>query len=216
MEVLFEDSHIICINKPPGVSVQRDTTGGVSLEEMAGKNSGIVHRIDKPVSGVVVFAKSKKALEIMNRDIRERRWKKRYWAIITGEPRDREGELVHYLKKNSRLNKSYIREDSSGGGKEARLAYRVIGSSDRYWFVAVELMTGRHHQIRSQLAHIGCPIKGDLKYGSKRSNRGGGINLHARSILLNHPVTGEKLELTADPPDDTLWHLFSHTIAGVP
>lgn len=218
MNVVYEDDYLLCINKSPGVSVQRDKTDGASLEEIARTESsfiGIVHRIDKPASGIVVFAKKKSVLASLNREVRDRQWEKRYWAIVEGTPPDKEGQLHHYLRKNGRLNKSFVYETSSDGTKEARLIYTHIGSSDRYNFLFVELTSGRHHQIRSQLAHIGCPIKGDIKYGAKRTNRGGGISLHAWSLELKHPVTGVPMKLVADPPDDVLWNLFSEAMTGV-
>ena len=216
MNVLYEDEYLLCVNKPPGVSVQRDKTGDIPLEQLVRLSfAGVVHRIDKPVSGVVLFAKTKAALTRLSEQVQKAQWRKVYWAIVGGTPPEQKGELVHFLKKNGRVNKSFVYEKPGEGTKEARLTYACIGSSHRYSFLRIELATGRHHQIRCQLAHLGCPVKGDVKYGSKRSNRDGGIGLHARSIELDHPMSGERLKLTGEPPDDVLWRLFTEAMNDV-
>ena len=219
MNVMFEDEHLLCVNKEPGLSVQRDKTAGESMEARVRQRSsfvGIVHRIDKPVSGLVIFAKTKPALQRLNRSVQEGEIRKVYWAIVECEPPDREGELIHYLKKNGRINKSFASSTPVQGGKEARLSYSTIGGSERYRFLQVVPATGRHHQIRCQLGFVGCPVRGDVKYGARRTVTGGGIGLHARALAFAHPLTGEALSFTAAPPEDVLWELFSRTATDGP
>lgn len=223
LEVLYEDNHIIAVNKRVSDIVQGDKTGDEPLSEKvkayikAKYNKpgdvylGVPHRVDRPVSGVVVFARTSKALTRLNKMFqeKEREIKKIYWAITCEQPQEEEGELTHYLVRDSEKNitKAYTRPQSHA--KEAKLHYKLIGSSDRYYFLEVQLYTGRHHQIRCQLAKIGCSIRGDLKYGAPRSNPDGGINLHARSITFVHPVTKEMLTITAPvPKGDSLWKLL--------
>lgn len=218
MEVLYEDNHIIVVNKAVGEIVQGDKTGDEPLvetlktwikEKYAKPGNvfcGLVHRLDRPVSGVVVFAKTSKALTRMNEMFREGRVRKTYWAITAGTPPQHEGELIHYITTTERANKSKAHAAPSPGAKMARLSYRLIARSDRYNLLEVNLATGRKHQIRVQLAAIGCPIKGDLKYGAKRSNPDGGISLMARRIEFIHPVSGQAIDVIAPVPSgDRLW-----------
>ncbi len=223
LEVLYEDNHIIAVNKRVSDIVQGDKTGDEPLSEKvkayikAKYNKpgdvylGVPHRVDRPVSGVVVFARTSKALTRLNKMFqeKEREIKKIYWAITCEQPQEEESELTHYLVRDSEKNitKAYTRPQAHA--KEAKLYYKLIGSSDRYYFLEVQLYTGRHHQIRCQLAKIGCSIRGDLKYGAPRSNPDGGISLHARSISFVHPVTKEQLTITAPvPKGDSLWKLL--------
>lgn len=223
IEVLYEDNHIIAVNKSVSDIVQGDKTGDEPLSEKvkayikAKYNKpgdvylGVPHRVDRPVSGVVVFARTSKALTRLNKMFqeKEREIKKIYWAITCEQPESEEGELTHYLVRDSEKNitRAYTRPQAHA--KEAKLYYKLIGSSDRYYFLEVQLYTGRHHQIRCQLAKIGCSIRGDLKYGAPRSNPDGGINLHARSISFIHPVSKQEITITAPvPKGDSLWKLF--------
>jgi 23S rRNA pseudouridine1911/1915/1917 synthase len=220
MEVIYEDNHIIAVNKACSEIVQGDETGDIPLSETVkqwlkekynkpGKVFiGVPHRLDRPVSGVVLFAKTGKALSRLNEMFREGKIKKTYWAIVKNQPENTEGELVHYMLRNTKQNKSYAYDFEKPGSKKALLSYRQIARSDHYNLLEINLKTGRHHQIRCQLAHIGCPIKGDLKYGFARSNPDGGISLHARKISFIHPVSQEALELTAPVPNDKLWLNF--------
>lgn len=169
---------------------------------------GVIHRLDRPVSGVLLFAKTSKAAERLSSAIQQREIKKTYLAVTGNRPPEIEGVLKHHLLKNEKQNKSYVCQPGVKGSKEAILKYKLIGESDRYFLLEVELITGRHHQIRAQLAHIGCPVKGDLKYGSKRSNPDGSIHLHAWKLQLEHPVKKEPLTIQAAPPDETIWNLF--------
>lgn len=207
--ILYEDNHLLVFNKRVGEIVQGDKTGDEPLSEtlkafIAQRDAkpghvfmGVPHRLDRPVSGIAVFAKTSKSLERLNEIFRNGEVKKTYWALVAQRPDPAESELVHYLYRNEKQNKSYAYDHEKGGTKRAVLRYKVIRDTDRYHLVEVELMTGRHHQIRCQLSTIGCPIKGDLKYGFPRSNRDGGISLHARSISFVHPVRKEPLEVTA-------------------
>ena len=216
--ILYEDNHLIAINKPSGELVQPDPSGEPALEQQVkafikrrdAKPGevflGIAHRIDRPVSGVVLMAKTSKALVRLNEMIRQRAVHKIYWALTEHLPAEPEGELCHYLVRDGRTNTSRVYDRPVADSKEARLRYRLLGRTDRYALIEVELLTGRHHQIRAQLAKIGCPIRGDLKYGAARSNRDGSISLHARCIELCHPVRREPLVITAPtPPNDPLW-----------
>lgn len=219
MEVLYEDNHLIIVNKAVGEIVQGDKTGDEPLSETVKRYlkekydkpgnvfCGVTHRLDRPVTGVVVFAKTSKALERLNRMFAEHKdVRKRYWAIVCGAPKADEGHLEDYLLRVEKQNKSYAYSQPKPNAKLAILNYKVIAYGDRYSLLEVELITGRHHQIRCQLANIGCPIRGDLKYGAPRSNRDGGISLHARSIELLHPVTKELIHVEAPAPDEKLWH----------
>lgn len=221
MEVLYEDNHLILINKRAGDLVQHDPSGDTPLEETVRRYIkerykkpgevflGVVHRIDRPVSGVVLFARTSKALVRLNEMMQQRTIKKSYWAIVSEKPAQEEGTLTHFLYRDTRRNKTicYLKEGKDS--KKALLHYRVLGGSDRYWLLEIDLETGRHHQIRAQLAAMGCPIKGDLKYGAPRSNPDGGISLHARTISFVHPVQNVALSVTAPTPSDPLWDYFS-------
>ena len=220
MTVVYEDNHIIVVNKAPSEIVQGDKTGDEALPEtikryLKEKYSkpgnvflGVVHRLDRPVSGLVVFAKTSKALARLNEMFRSGDVKKSYLALVKNLTKEPEGELVHYLVRNEKQNKSYAYDKEVPHSKKAVLHYKLIARSDNYGLLEVDLKTGRHHQIRCQLAKIGCPIKGDLKYGFPRSNPDGSISLHARKICFIHPVSKEKLELIAPVPEDNLWKSF--------
>jgi len=218
MTVLFEDNHIIAVNKSSSEIVQGDKTGDqplsetikLYLKEKYNKPGdvflGVVHRLDRPVSGVVLFAKTSKALTRLNEMFRTQEIKKTYWAIVKEKPEKPEARLEHYLTRNEKQNKSMAYDKPRSDAKKAALSYRMIAQSDTYYLLEVQLETGRHHQIRCQLAKMGCPIKGDLKYGFPRSNPNGGISLHARSVEFIHPVSKEFIQLTAPlPTDDKLW-----------
>ena len=220
MTVLYEDNHIIIVNKTASEIVQGDKTGDTPLSEIVKQYLkekyqkpgnvfiGVTHRLDRPVSGLVVFAKTSKALGRLNEMFRVGEVKKTYWAIVKNMPPEPEGELVHYLVRNEKQNKSYAYDSEKPGSKKAILHYRLIGRSDNYCLLEVDLKTGRHHQIRCQLAKMGCPIRGDLKYGFPRSNSDGSICLHARRVRFVHPVSKELIEVVAPVPDSNLWHAF--------
>lgn len=220
MNVLYEDNHIIVINKAAGEIVQGDKTGDKSLcdtmklyikEKYAKPGNvfiGLPHRLDRPVSGIVVFAKTSKALERLNRMFSEGSVKKIYWAMTKEKPQQPEADIDSWILRNEKMNKSFSYPKEVKGAKRALLHYRQIDASQNYNLIEVELKTGRHHQIRCQLASIGCPIKGDLKYGAKRSNPDGSISLHARHIEFIHPVSKELIAVTAPLPDDKLWQSF--------
>jgi len=218
MTVLYEDNHIIAVNKSTSEIVQGDKTGDqplsetikLYLKEKYNKPGevflGVTHRLDRPVSGVVLFAKTSKALTRLNEMFRNQEVKKTYWAIVKEKPALPEGRLENYLIRNEKQNKSVAFDTERSDAKKAALSYRLIAHSDTYYLLEVQLETGRHHQIRCQLAKMGCPIKGDLKYGFPRSNPNGGISLHARSVEFIHPVSKLKISLTAPvPTDDKLW-----------
>ncbi|MCX4334228.1 MAG: RluA family pseudouridine synthase [Bacteroidales bacterium] len=213
--ILYEDNHIIIINKRTGEIVQGDKTGDETLGDLIkafiaqrdGKPGkvflGVPHRLDRPVSGIAMFAKTSKSLERLNGMFRNGEIHKFYWALVCYEPQPARAELENYLYRIEKQNKSYICRNGSRrqDAKLAKLIYELIGKTDRYFLVEVQLLTGRHHQIRCQLAGIGCPIKGDLKYGAPRSNPDGGISLHARRITFTHPVKKEELTIEAPLPD---------------
>lgn len=219
MTVLYEDNHIIIVNKSVGEIVQGDKTGDVSLsatvsaylKEKYNKPGeafiGVVHRLDRPTSGIVVFAKTSKALERLNEMFRTGQVHKTYWAIVKNRPPREEGTLTHWLVRNEQQNKSYAYNRQRSGSKQAILNYRLLISLTNYHLVEVELKTGRHHQIRCQLAKVGCPIKGDLKYGFERSNPDAGICLHARRVQFIHPVSKVLIDVTAPVPDNALWRV---------
>lgn len=224
MTVLYEDNHLLIINKSAGEIVQGDKTGDCPLveslkdylKEKYNKPGnvflGLVHRLDRPVSGVVVFAKTSKALSRMNELFRQDQVRKIYHAIVERAPTASEGTLVHFLKKNEKQNKSYVVGRQVEGAKKAELSYRTLGDSDRYTLLEVTLKTGRHHQIRTQLSANGTVIKGDLKYGARRSNPDGSISLHARSIDFIHPVSKIPIHILAPyPQGDALWTHFENT-----
>lgn len=220
MTVVYEDNHIVVVNKTSSEIVQGDKTGDTPLSEMVKQYLkekynkpgnvfiGVTHRLDRPVSGLVVFAKTSKALPRLNEMFRNGEMKKTYWAIVKECPKETEGELVHYLVRNEKQNKSYAYDKEVKNSKKAVLHYKLIGHSQNYYLLEVDLKTGRHHQIRCQLAKMGCPIKGDLKYGSPRSNPDGSICLHARTVQFVHPVSKEMIRLTAPVPEGNLWNGF--------
>lgn len=217
MQVIYEDNHIIVVSKHSGEIVQGDKSGDrpltedvkAYLKEKYAKPGlvflGVVHRLDRPVSGLVVFARTSKALSRLNEMFRNGSIHKTYWALVQTPPPAEEGELIHWLTRNERQNKSYAYRNEVPGSKKAVLRYRVIGQTDRYTLLEIQLLTGRHHQIRCQLAAMGCPIRGDLKYGAPRSNPDGSISLLARSIEFVHPVSKEIIRLEAPLPEDSLW-----------
>ncbi|MBO4597609.1 MAG: RNA pseudouridine synthase [Bacteroidaceae bacterium] len=221
MEVLYEDNHIIIVNKSSSEIVQGDKTGDVPLSETVKQYIkekyakpgnvflGVVHRLDRPVSGVVTFARTGKSLARLNEMFRTKDVHKTYWAIVKDTPENPEGELVHWLVRNEKQNKSYAYDKEVPNSKKAILHYKVIAHSDNYTLLEIDLKTGRHHQIRCQLAKMGCPIKGDLKYGAKRSNPDGSISLHARRIQFVHPVSKIDIDVVAPVPNDPLWQSFA-------
>jgi 23S rRNA pseudouridine1911/1915/1917 synthase len=216
-EVLFEDNHLIAVNKKAGEVVQPDPDGSRALSDdvaewVAKKYNkkgkaflGVAHRIDRPVSGVVLFAKTSKALIRINELFRDRKVEKIYWALVEGKPEKESMELVHYLGRNQKTNKSFIYETEAEGRQIAKLSYTVVEYFDRYTLLEIKLGTGRHHQIRAQLSYIKLPIKGDVKYGARRSNEDRSICLHARSLKLIHPVKNEPLEIKCPLPDSSAW-----------
>ena len=220
MKILYEDNHLIIVNKTNSEIVQGDKTGDISLDvqlkayikkkyqKPGNVFLGVVHRIDRPVSGVVVFARTSKALARMNKLFSGKEVEKVYWAIVKDKPPKQKDTLKHFIARNSAKNKSFASDKEVPESKPASLDYEIIASSDRYHLLKVDLHTGRHHQIRAQLAKIGCSIKGDLKYGFPRSDKNGGISLHARSVSFIHPVTKEQTFIEADPPDENLWNAF--------
>lgn len=225
MEVLYEDNHIIAVNKTCKEIVQGDKTGDVPLSEIVKayiKDKynkpgevflGVTHRLDRPTSGVVLFARTSKALARLNAMFQSHEQiRKTYWAIVQGAPKLPEARLENYLIRNEAQNKSYIAKPGSKDAKQAVLTYKTLTVGEHYSLLEINLETGRHHQIRCQLAAIGCPIKGDLKYGAKRSNPDGGICLHARQIAFEHPVSHEQIMITAPTPDDNLWKALAPTL----
>ncbi|MAX80690.1 MAG: RNA pseudouridine synthase [Crocinitomicaceae bacterium] len=224
LQVLFEDNHLIVVNKRAGDIVQGDKTGDKSLAEHVKtyiKDNynkpgnvylGIVHRLDRPTSGIVIYARTSKAAARMSELFRDKNIEKTYWAVVEKAPEQPSGKLTHWLKKNPKQNKSYAVTKEQPEYKKAVLSYQTLAQGDRYALVSVRIETGRHHQIRCQLSTIGSIIKGDLKYGAKRSNRDGSISLHARSVTFAHPVTKEEITITAPVPEDNLWQSLA-TIA---
>lgn len=225
MEVIYEDNHLIVVNKAAGEIVQGDKTGDVPLLETVRQYikekyakpgnvfCGLVHRLDRPVSGLVVFAKTSKALSRMNELFRNGQVEKTYWAITRNAPSEPQGHLRHWITSSKSSNKSIAWPTPKPDAKEARLNYRLLASSDCYHLLEIQLETGRKHQIRAQLSAIGCPIKGDLKYNDKRSNPDGSISLMARRIRFTHPVSGKEIDLKAGvPQNDALWQFFANTL----
>ena len=224
MTVLYEDNHIIVVNKAPSEIVQGDKTGDKPLSEMVKEYlkerynkpgnvfCGVTHRLDRPTSGVVVFARTSKALSRLNDMFRDGEVDKTYWAMVKNRPPKAEDTLIHYLIKNEQNNKSTAYDSEKPHTKKAVLHYRLIHASENYYLLEIALETGRHHQIRCQLAKIGCPIKGDLKYGAARSNPDGSISLHARSIAFIHPVSKDQIKVTAPVPAAKLWTAFEEAV----
>ncbi len=228
-QILYEDNHLLVVNKRAGELVQPDPSGGPALENeikdfLRARDQkpgavflGVVHRIDRPVSGAVLFAKTSKALVRLNEMIKNREITKSYWAITQACPTPEEGSLTHYLVRDGRTNRTRSHAKPVAGAQEARLDYRLLSRSDRYCLLEVDLLTGRHHQIRAQLSAIGCPIRGDLKYGAARSNPDGGISLHARRLEFLHPVASggedrKSVLVTAPvPAGDSLWAYFEQS-----
>lgn len=224
-QIVYEDNHLLVINKKVGQLVQGDKTGDESLLDSI-KNYikirdnkpgnvflGLVHRIDRPTSGLVIYAKTSKALSRLTQMVKNREVKKTYWAVVPKEMIPQTQRLVHYLQKNEKNNKAIVFTKVTDGAKEAILTYNIIKTLDNYHLLEIDLETGRHHQIRAQLSKTGVPIKGDLKYGSPRSNPDGGINLHARKLEFVHPVTKENIEIIAPvPQNDTIWRACENSI----
>ncbi len=218
LQIIYEDNHLIVINKRPGDIVQGDKTGDMPLSEIVkcyikekynkpgNVYLGVAHRLDRPTSGIVVFAKTSKALPRLNKLFAEKEAKKTYWAVVKNAPPKQQDTLVHWMKRNTKQNKSYAHIKEVSESKKAILDYTLLKKLDRFYVLEILLKTGRHHQIRAQLTAIGCPIKGDLKYGFDRSNKDGSIHLHARSLSFIHPVKKEMLHLIAPPPHDTIWN----------
>lgn len=218
LQVLFEDNHLIIVNKRPGDIVQGDKTGDTPLSEVVKEfikfkynkpgnvYLGVVHRLDRPTSGIVVFAKTSKALPRLNKLFKDKEAKKTYWAVVKNPPPDTHGTLVHFMKRNPKQNKSFAHIKEVPESKKAILDYKILKKLDNYYLLEIDLQTGRHHQIRSQLSSIGCPIKGDLKYGFDRSNRDASIHLHARKLSFIHPVQKELMEIIAPPPSEPIWN----------
>ncbi|MBT6377964.1 MAG: RNA pseudouridine synthase [Flavobacterium sp.] len=218
LEVLFEDNHLLIVNKKSGDIVQGDKTGDKPLSDVVKEYIkekynkpgevflGVVHRLDRPTSGIIIFARTSKALERLNKMLRERTISKTYWAVVKNTPLKEKDSLIHFLKKNPKNNKSTVFTKETDASKKAILHYLVIKKLDNYSLLKIDLETGRHHQIRAQLAYIGSPIKGDLKYGASRSNKDGSIHLHARKISFTHPVSKENISVLAPIPNETIWN----------
>ncbi len=218
--ILYEDNHLIIVNKLPSEIVQADETGDVPLSDLVkdylrvtyNKTGniflGIPHRIDRPTSGIVIYAKTDKALSRLGTMFREKKITKTYWAVVNKLPNELEGELKHYLVRNRQKNKSNAHDTEKKNSQFAHLSYHLAGATQKNYLLEVDLHTGRHHQIRAQLAAIGCPIKGDLKYGAVYSHHGSGIYLHARKVQFEHPVKKENMIIIAEPPKDPLWSCF--------
>jgi len=221
-EVLYEDNHLIAVSKDNNVLVQSDKTGDAALEDLIKSYIkekynkpgdvflGVIHRIDRPVSGIVLFARTSKALTRMNEQFKKKEISKTYWAIVKNRPAQEQARLRHFIGRNTKTNKSHVYETQRPDTKEALLTYSYKAASQKYHLLEIDLHTGRHHQIRAQLSYIGSPIKGDLKYGADRSNPNGGISLHAQSITFTHPVTKQEICITAPCPQDVLWQEFEH------
>jgi len=217
LQVLFEDNHIIIVSKRAGDITQGDKTGDKPLSDVVKEYVkdkynkpglvfiGTVHRLDRPTSGIVIFARTSKALERLNKMLRDKVIHKTYWALVKNPPKKTSDTLVNFLKKDTKKNKSFVYKKEIEGSKNAILHYKVIKKLEHYFLIEIDLETGRHHQIRTQLSHIGSAIKGDLKYGFPRSNKDGSISLHARKIKFIHPVSKEEIQITAPTPKDVIW-----------
>ena len=218
IEILFEDNHIIIVNKKAGDIIQGDKTGDKPLSDVVKEYVkekynkpgnvfiGTVHRLDRPTSGIVIFARTSKALERLNKMLRDKTINKTYWALVKNTPKKTTDTLINFLKKDTKKNKSFVYKKEIEGSKKAILHYKLIKKLDNYSLLEIDLETGRHHQIRTQLANIGSTIKGDLKYGADRSNKDGSISLHARKIEFIHPVSKEKILITSPTPNDPIWN----------
>jgi len=221
LQVLHEDNHIIIVNKRPGDIVQGDKTGDTPLSEVVKEfikikynkpgavYLGVVHRLDRPTSGIVMFAKTSKALPRLNKLFKDKEAKKTYWAVVKNMPPQEQGTLVHFMKRNQKQNKSFAHIKEVPESKKAILDYKILQKLDNYYLLEIDLHTGRHHQIRSQLSSIGCPIKGDLKYGFDRSNKDASIHLHARKLTFEHPVKNIPIEVIAPTPSDPIWNAIN-------
>jgi len=220
IQLLYEDNHLFIVNKRAGDIVQGDKTGDAPLSELIKEfikkrdhkpgevYLGVPHRLDRPTTGIVVFAKTSKALSRLNKMFAEKQTQKTYWALVKNKPKITADTLIHYLVRNPKQNKSYANDHEVPDSKRASLSYQLLKSFDNFHLLEIDLHTGRHHQIRSQLSKIGSPIKGDLKYGFPRSNKDGSISLHARQLEFIHPVKKEKMSIIAPPPkDDAIWKL---------
>lgn len=210
--IIYKNNQLIAFNKPATLTVQSDKTGDKALIDLAEiytkSRLSLIHRLDRPASGIVLFSKTKKATQTLNAQFQDRKIQKKYLAVVKNKPAEASGSIVHYLRKNQKDNRTTAFEKEVAHSKKAELNYKLIGSIENYHLLEIDLLTGRHHQIRSQLSAIGCPIKGDVKYGFKRGNKDRSINLHAWKLAFNHPVTKERVELIADPPDDSVWNAF--------
>jgi len=221
IDVLYEDNHLIIVNKKVGDIVQGDKTADKPLSDFVADYLkekynkpgnvfvGVAHRLDRPVSGAIIFARTSKALSRLNQMLQKKEIEKKYWAVVKENPPKNEDRLIHYLLKNEKNNKASVFSSEVKDGKMAVLTYKILKHSDKYCLLEIDLETGRHHQIRAQLSAIGCPIRGDLKYGFPRSNPDGGINLHARSLKFVHPVSKAEIFIEAPLPDDKFWHIFT-------
>lgn len=210
--IIYKNNHLIAFNKPATLTTQSDKTGDKALIDLAEiyckSKLSLIHRLDRPASGIVLFAKSTKATQSLNAQFQDRKVQKKYLAVVKNQPPEQSGTLVHFLKKNQINNRATAFEKEVAHSKKAELSYKVIGSIENYYLLEIELISGRHHQIRSQLSAIGCPIKGDVKYGFNRGNKDRSIHLHAWKLAFDHPVTGERVDLTADLPEDSVWKAF--------
>ena len=220
LEIIYEDNHLIAINKRPGDLVQGDKTGDNTLIDQVknyikkkynkprGVFLGLIHRLDRPTSGLILFAKTSKALRRINQQFKDRKTQKKYWVIIDKSFDSNSGTLTHWLKRNPKMNKSFANNEEVNDSKKAILHYKKIIKLRKYCVLEIDLETGRHHQIRSQLSFIGFPVKGDLKYNAKRKNTDASIDLHARSLTINHPTTKKKITFLASPPTKPQWNFF--------
>ena len=215
--VIYKNNQLIAFNKPPGVPVQADKTGDKSLHQLGEiyckSKLFLIHRIDRPASGIVIFAKNKKAVGVLNDQFKNRSVKKMYLAVVKNKPEEEEATIQHYLIKNQKANKSVVVDKETADSKKAELNYKLLGSSDNYYLLQLNLITGRHHQIRAQLAALKNPIKGDVKYGFRRSNKDRSIHLHAWQLEFKHPVSKESVQLIAEPPGDPVWDFFKERLS---
>ena len=224
LNILFEDNHLILVNKRSGDIVQSDKTGDKPLVDKVKEYIkekykkpgdvflGVPHRIDRPTTGIVIFCRNSRSLERTNQMFKDKAIQKTYWAIVKDKPRADSGKLIHYLKRNEQQNKSFASEREKPGSQMAEMDYTVLAKSDRYFLLEIDLHTGRHHQIRAQLSKIGCPIKGDLKYGYDRSNEDASISLHARKVSFLHPSKKNLMDIVAPVPEDKLWKFFEEQL----